>query len=148
MSSSSNQNSLNTALGKLTINNAYNAKAHGYVDSETVITSTFININGNVVNTAKIISSQYTGINVIVPAQNGDGTPGTATFEISGDDLEYNFTDTTVPTWSITTASSSITVSDILFNFNDNTLTITFSDDTDYPGTVESLYINFYTPPL
>ena len=152
MSIKSSQGSLNTSLGKLTINNAYeantNTTANPFVAEETLITPTFISVNGNVVQTAQILSTQFTGINEVVPAEDGAGTPGTAFFLIDGDALQYTFTALTVPTWSITTADSSITVSDIVFNYVNNDCTITFSNDVDVAGTVESLYINFYTPPV
>ena len=151
MSIKSSQGSLNASLGKLIINNAYEANTNTtlnpFVPEETLITPTFISVNGNVVNTAKILSTQFTGINEVVPAQDGDGNNGTAPFLIDGDTLQYTFTASTVPTWSITTADSSITVSDIEFNVATNVCTITFSNDVDVDGTVESLYINFYTPP-
>jgi hypothetical protein len=148
MSSKSNQNSLNTALGKLAINNNYNAKTNGYVDEETIITPTYISINGNVVNTAKIASYQYTGINLVIPAANGDGTPGRAQFVVNGNDFQYNFSNTTIPTWSFTTGESSITVEDAVFNLNNNTLTFTFSNDVEADATVISLYVSFFTPPF
>jgi hypothetical protein len=151
MSVKSNQGSLNTSLGKLTVNNAYDANtnttANPFVAEQTIITPTFISVNGNVVSTAKILSTQFTGINVNVPAEDVDGNPGTITFLIDGDALQYSFTALTVPTWSFTTVHSSITVSDIEFNVANNDCTITFSNDVDVIGIVESLYINFYTPP-
>lgn len=148
MSVKSNQGSLNTSLGKLTINNSYDANSNPFVVEQTIITPTNILINGNVVNTAKILSTQFIGINETVPAQDGDGNDGTLLFLIDGDALGYTFTNSTVPTWSITTTHSSITVSDIEFNIANNDCTITFSNDVDVAGTVESLYINFYNPPV
>lgn len=148
MSSKSNQNSLNTTLGRLTINNDYDVNSEGYEGEQTIITSSSISINGNIVNTAKIVSFAYTGIQLDIPAAQDENTPGILPFVVDGDDFEYTFTDKTVPTWSITTDSTAITVVDVDFNLNNNTAIFTFNNDYDQIQQVISLYVNFFTPPV
>jgi len=147
MSIKSNQGSLNTSLGKLTINNSYDANtntaANPFVLDETIITPTFISVNGNIVNTAKIASTIYGGLDVPVPANN------TSYIIIDGEDFQYTFSQTpeTVPTWSFTCNNSYIYVSTVVFNYATNQVTITFVNNSDDDGLVGIFYINFYTAP-
>jgi hypothetical protein len=95
MSSKSNQNSINTILGSLTINNASGSNANNYEEESTVITPKQIIVNGNPISLASIISYSFQ-INLTVPAND------TAEFIFNGNVNRYVILDSTVPTWSFT----------------------------------------------
>jgi len=141
MSSKSNLNSLNTVLGKLTINNDYDVNAQGYAGSETVITPSSITVNGNQISNATFKSIAVVGIDITIPAND------TYYFDFICDDFDYTLETETVALISFTTENSYISIASYDFLAN-NILRIRFNNDSGSDGVVNSIYVYLYTPAL
>lgn len=140
MSSKSNQGSLNTVLGKLTINNQYDANSDGFQNQQTVISPDNMKINGYDVLTT--ISSKMivyaTAFTVAVD------TPKPVEVNLG----LYNFFSeaNTIANFTYTGDSSSVYAQSITINAETNVLTITLNNDGGDNANISNLYINLYTP--
>lgn len=140
MSSKSNQGSLNTVLGKLTINNQYDVNSDGFQNQQTVISPDNMKINGYDVLTT--ISSKMivysTAFTVVVD------TPINVNVNLG----LYNFFSeaNTIANFTYTGDSSSVYAESITINAETNVLTITLNNDSGTNANISNLYINLYTP--
>ena len=141
MSSKSNLNSLNTVLGKLTINNDYDVNAQGYAGAETVITSSSITVNGNPISNATFKSIAAVGIDITIPSNTN------YYFDFICNNFGYTLENETVVLISFTTENSYISIYGYLFLAN-NILRIRFNNDSGSDGVVNSIYVYLYTPAL
>ena len=139
MSSKSNQGSLNTVLGKLTINNSFDAKSDGFENQQTVIGPDNMKINGYDVLTT--ISSKMivysTAFTVVV------STPKPVAINLGF----YNFFSeaNTIANFTYTGDGSSVYAVSIAINVDTNVLTINLNNDGEDVN-ISNLYINLYTP--
>lgn len=148
MSFKSVQGSLNTSLGKLTINNSYNANTNTSANPFTLESNTLATSNNGdlLLNGFKVLSeSSYT---IITATSAGITVEALTPLSIPLDLFDYNFlsTENTLVTFSYVGDGSSVYAQNIVINYLDNLLTITLNNDGADAISITQLNINLFNP--